>query len=126
MEAHLVALAPQTFFRNHNLTSNLVLHTRNTAMAPPVKNPPRTSAQWFRYSVTLTTPTSTARQRRVRLIVGLVSREPLVLNTSVTYICERNGRKGYLILDLPSTHFVKSFISYHCVNCTVNTESGVL
>lgn len=67
--------------------------TKNTAMAPPVKNPARTSAQWLRYSATLTTPTSMARQSRVRLMVGLVSRVPLVLNTSVTYICrEAKGR----------------------------------
>ena len=63
-------------------------------MDPPVKNPARTSAQWLRYSATLTTPTSMARQSRVRLMVGLVSRVPLVLNTSVTYICRKAYRKA--------------------------------
>lgn len=63
-------------------------------MAPPVKNPARTSAQWLRYSATLTTPTSMARQSRVRLMVGLVSRVPLVLNTSVTYICREAQRRA--------------------------------
>lgn len=63
-------------------------------MDPPVKNPARTSAQWLRYSATLTTPTSMARQSRVRLMVGLVSRVPLVLNTSVTYICRKAYRRA--------------------------------
>lgn len=55
-------------------------------MAPPVTNPARMSFQWFLCSVTLTTPTSTARDRSTRHKVGFIRRVPLVWNTRVTYI----------------------------------------
>lgn len=66
-----------------------LLLTRKAAMAPPVINPARTSFQWFLCSVTLITPTSTARDSSTRHRVGFVRRVPLVRNTRVTYICKK-------------------------------------
>lgn len=67
-----------------------LLLTRKAAIAPPVINPARTSFQWFRCSVTLTTPTSTARDSNTRQTVGFVKRVPLARNIRVTYIWKKD------------------------------------
>lgn len=63
--------------------------TRKAAMAPPVMKPARTSFQWFLCSVTLITPTSTARDSSARHKVGFVKRVPLARNMRVMYICKK-------------------------------------
>ncbi len=115
---HAIILFFQCCF-NH--TSHAL--TRKTAMAPPVKYPARTSAQWLRYSATLTTPTSMARHSRVRLSVGLVRRVPLVLNTNVTYICKHrqtdsgeNMPDTSTITHIAIMHGFKTIIKYFFIS----------
>jgi len=81
------------FFHPYFPTPPSFPRTRKAAMAPPVMNPARTSFQWFLCSVTLTTPTSAARDSTTRHKVGLVRRVPLVRYTRVTYIWGTNQVK---------------------------------